>query len=91
MIDFELGQVLLTSGAVKTFEENPQTSALELLKRHMAGDWGDLCKDDAELNNEAVKVGDRIMSSYLIAPNCKIWIITEHDRSVTTLLLPSEY
>lgn len=87
---FQLGEVVATPGAVETMQRHnvePQT----LLQRHVTGDWGVLCKEDAQSNNDAVTYGDRIFSSYPIADNVRIWVITEWDRSVTTLLLPSEY
>ncbi|MBN8927619.1 MAG: hypothetical protein J0H19_13455, partial [Rhodospirillales bacterium] len=67
--------------------------------RHVSGDWGCVCDEDKALNDEAVELGNRILSAYPIDPakpcegfgdNC-LWIITERDRSVTTFLLPSEY
>ena len=61
-----------------------------LLAMHRYGYWGDLCQDDKESNDEAVKHGGRILSSYLVGIK-KVWVITEADRSVTTILLPSEY
>ena len=61
------------------------------LCRHLSGDWGDLCEDDKALNDEAVRVGDeRILSAYE-KDGKKIWIITESDRSTTTILFPDEY
>lgn len=61
------------------------------LCRHLSGDWGDLCEDDKALNDEAVRVGDeRILSAYE-KDGRKIWIITESDRSTTTILFPDEY
>lgn len=62
----------------------------EFLTRHQSGDWGDLHEGDKSLNDEALENGDRILSSYFVGEH-KLWIITEHDRSVTTLLLPDEY
>ncbi len=61
------------------------------LRRHLHGDWGDLDDDDRRSNDAALKSGDRLFSSYQVTPDLKLWIITEGDRSVTTLLLPSEY
>ena len=87
---FQLGEVVATPGAVAAMQEHnisPQT----LLQRHVTGDWGVVCKEDAKLNNDAVTYDNRILSNYPIASNTRIWIITEWDRSVTTLLLPSEY
>ena len=65
----------------------------ECLKRHVTGDWGEMCKEDAELNNAAMKQKEgRIHSSYIFPKTQeKIWIITESDRSYTTVLYPSEY
>lgn len=87
---FQLGEVVATPVAVETMQQHnvtPQT----LLQRHITGDWGVLCKEDAKSNADAVKQGERILSNYPIADNVRIWVITEWDRSVTTLLLPSEY
>ena len=94
---FPLGQVVATPGALNatsgTFE------LLGLLARHIQGDWGCIDPEDAEMNRRAVEAGDRIHSAYAIDPekpcagfgdNC-LWIITEADRSVTTILLPDEY
>jgi len=64
---------------------------LPYLRRHLRADWGDLDEPDRRLNNAALQSGDRLLSSYQIAPDLTLWIITEGDRSVTTLLLPSEY
>jgi hypothetical protein len=65
-------------------------SALALLSRHQRGDWGDLCKEDKQTNEQALATGERIFSSYQLA-TAKFWVITEADRSVTTILLPEEY
>lgn len=68
----------------------------DCLDRHLNGDWGDLCDEDKAMNDESVRMeneeemGWRLMSSYSI-DDIKIWIITEADRSSTTILLPSEY
>ena len=64
---------------------------LPYLRRHLTGDWGDICEDDRRLNEQALKNGNRLLSVYEVTPDLTIWIITEHDRSVTTVLLPSEY
>jgi hypothetical protein len=61
------------------------------LIRHHCGDWGDLCDEDIARNNSALRLGSRLFSPYQIAENIKIWVITEADRSVTTLLLPHDY
>lgn len=62
-------------------------------KRYMNGDWGEMCQEDQKINNQAVEMGEgRIHGSYIYKPtNEKIWIVTERDRSVTTVLYPSEH
>lgn len=93
---FELGQVVATPGAIELIEaqatDKEQQGALmvRLLRRHVSGDWGDLDAEDVASNNDAVESGYRILSSYRIGDG-KIWIITEADRSATTLLLPEDY
>jgi len=87
---FLLGRIVATPGALAIFHENVEASFNHYIYRHLSGDWGDLCKEDNLANNEAYLHGGRILSAYFIGEN-KIWIITEADRSVTTILLPSEY
>ncbi len=87
---FTLGRVLGTPGAIKALDE-AQISPIALLRRHTAGDWGELDEEDKELNSQAVKEGTRILSSYMLPAGVKVWLITEWDRSATTFLLPSEY
>jgi len=62
----------------------------DYLARHATGDWGDLCAFDRRQNERALRVGERIFSSYE-SPAGKVWIITEADRSITTILLPEDY
>lgn len=96
---FTPGQIVATPAALHLLAQT-QTSALSLLKRHLHGDWGDVCAEDAKANELALTQQTRIISSYAIPlpPNKsnqptsgKIWIITEADRSITTFLLPREY
>lgn len=87
---FPPGQIVMTPGAVRLLDETNQ-SPLKFLSRHLRGDWGDLCHEDKAENELSLKLGFRVMSSYLINDREKLWIITEADRSVTTLLLPEEY
>lgn len=92
-IGFELGQVLATPGALQALAEAYQQPAT-FLRRHLRNDWGDLSESDKRLNDRAVRSGeDRIFSSYHLdeTGDNKIWIITEWDRSATTILLPEEY
>jgi hypothetical protein len=63
----------------------------EFLLRHRHGDWGDLDPEDRRANERALRLGDRLLSSYRTRLDAKLWIITEWDRSATTLLLPEEY
>jgi hypothetical protein len=89
----ELGQVVATPGALRALETadaGPFTGLL-LLARHQAGDWGNVDAEDRSANDRAVTTGDRILSAYVLDDGTKLWIITERDRSVTTILLPEEY
>ena len=87
---FELGQVVATQGAIDALEKVNQ-SATEFINRHVVLDAGELDEEDQRTNEDAVENGGRILSSYLLKDDTKLWIITEADRSATTLLLPSEY
>ena len=87
---FPLGQVVATPGALDALVDAGQTP-LEFLVRHVSGDWGELCAEDRLQNDMAVREGYRILSAYKTSKGTKIWVITEWDRSVTTLLLPAEY
>ncbi len=98
---FPLGKVVATPGALELLART-NTTPLELLARHVCGDWGDLGADDARENDFSLQNGLRLLSAYKLPPPPSdtsaaagtpeaIWIITERDRSVTTLLLPEEY
>tara|TARA_R110001592_G_scaffold192463_1_gene439229 strand:- start:558 stop:863 length:306 start_codon:yes stop_codon:yes gene_type:complete len=93
---FKLGQIVATPGALEAFERN-NTSGREYLGRHLTGDWGVISDEDGYLNDMAIKDGSRILSSYLLPDETKIWIITDaeidtdHNRQATTFLLPEEY
>jgi hypothetical protein len=84
-----LGRVVATPGALKLLTE-AREHPFNYLARHATGDWEDLCAFDRRQNEIALRDGYRILSSYN-APAGRIWIITEADRSVTTILLPEEY
>ncbi|WIG71436.1 type I restriction endonuclease subunit M (plasmid) [Photobacterium damselae] len=88
-IAFDLGVIVATRG-VDAFIDGNYVALIPLLNRHINCDWGDCPKEDAISNNWATHKGNRIHSSYELNGE-KIWIITEHDRSVTTILFPSEY
>ena len=88
---FSPGQVVMTTGVYELVRQG-RLNPTPYLLRHLHGDWGDLSDDDRRLNDAALASGeDRLFSSYQVMPDLKLWIITEWDRSVTTLLLPSEY
>ena len=87
---FPAGQIVATPGALALLEQ-ANRSPMEFLSRHLRGDWGDLCEDDKIENELSLRQGFRLMSSYVVNDKEKLWIITEADRSTTTLLLPSEY
>jgi hypothetical protein len=87
---FALGRLVATPGTLELLTRTKQTP-LEFLARHSRGDWGECCPEDASENDFSVKAGFRIFSVYRTRNGEKLWVITEADRSVTTLLLPSEY
>lgn len=87
---FSLGQTVATPGAIQALSEANMTG-LELVARHVTGDWGDLAEEDKDENELALVERLRILSAYILSTGTKVWVITEADRSATTLLLPSEY
>lgn len=95
-VRFQLGHVVVTPGALESVRLAGQ-SVSDFLSRHRRGDWGDLGLTDAKLNDEAVAHEDneelrtRVLSAYRTALNDRLWIISEADRSASTILLPEEY
>jgi hypothetical protein len=92
---FPLGQIVATPGALEALAEAGQ-SAVEFLAQHARGDWGEVCAEDRQLNDDAVRDGSRLLSAYRTKLNLKLWIITEAaddqgHRAATTILLPDEY
>jgi len=85
-----LGQTLATPGALAALTE-ANASPLTYLRRHVTGDWGDLGEEDRQANEQALLYGARLFSAYTLSTATRLWIITEADRSSTTLLLPEEY
>jgi hypothetical protein len=85
---FNLGQLVATLGVLEVVTHDEIMSALS---RHLRGDWGDLDADDKQANDVALNEDSRLLSAYHTADGTKFWIITEADRSATTVLLPSEY
>ena len=87
---FALGQTFITPGAEEALQIAGQT-AIEFLRRHMSCDWGELSDDDVRENEFSLEKGFRLLSNYQTGKGQQLWIITEADRSSTTVLLPSEY
>jgi hypothetical protein len=87
---FMLGHVVATPGALMAFTE-AKDSIRTYLSRHATGDWGDVSSEDASENELSLLAGFRLLSAYRIKDGTRIWIITEADRSATTILLPEEY
>ena len=86
---FDMGQIVVTPGAsygLHLIERHP----VQLLARHATGDWGRLPEQDIEENERSLKHGYRLFSAYDVE-DARFYVITEHDRSVTTVLLPEEY
>ncbi|WP_240613694.1 hypothetical protein [Pueribacillus theae] len=84
----ELGQVVLTKNAADKLK---QEEVRDVLNRYINKDWGELDKEDWEANDHALENNGRILASYSLDENRKVWIITEWDRSATTILLPEDY
>ena len=85
---FEIGRLLITPGALQKISPK---EVKESVRRHQTGDWGEVCEDDGALNDWAMKNSERMLSAYRSSTGERFWVITEADRSVTTILLPSEY
>lgn len=89
-IQFSTGQIVATPGALRLLEQH-RILPSQLLERHIRGDFGVVPPEDVEVNRAAIEHGDgRILSSYPVGDD-RVWIISEWDRSLTTLLLPDEY
>jgi hypothetical protein len=87
VVRFTLGQVAITANASLRLSTEEVITALS---RHASGDWGDLCPEDTLANDQALNDGDRLFSAYGQGGE-RLWVITEADRSVTTVLLPEDY
>lgn len=85
---FPLGVLVQTQGSLETVCERDAAQAIARYVRH---DWGECCPEDARANDEALATGGRLLGVYRTAKCAKFWIITEADRSTTTVLLPAEY
>ncbi len=87
---FSLGRTVATPGALDALTDAGEGPAY-YLDRHINGDWGDVPPEDVRENELSLKEGFRILSAYTLSTGVKIWLITEADRSSTTILLPEEY
>ena len=87
-IKFQPGTVVCTLGAS---EAAPRSELLALVNRHLAGDWGDVCEEDAKANEDALQWGNRVLSSYTATSGDKLWVETTADRSSTCVMLPGDY
>lgn len=85
---FPMGRIVMTKGVQKSITAEETLTAI---LRHSQGDWGTLCEEDRVANEEALVQQLRLFSVYHAMDGTKFWIITEHDRSYTTILLPNEY
>lgn len=93
---FDIGQVVMICGVADRAADSATYAFLvqKALQMHREGSWGDVCDEDWESNQNALSDGGRLFSVYIMSeldPEDKIWIITEEDRSTTTVLLPEEY
>lgn len=95
---FQLGQLVSTPGALRAMAEctKGEQVVTNLIARHVSGDWGEIAEGDEGLNDKALESGDRLLSVYSVTNEesgqpVKLWVITEADRSATTVLLPEEY
>ena len=86
--EFRMGRLVVTAGAIIALTPDDIARAIA---RHVDGDWGDLDTHDWKRNDESLEHGGRLFSQYFAQDGTKFWIITECDRSVTTILLPGEY
>jgi hypothetical protein len=89
MAPLPLGRVVASPGALRALSDAGE-HPLSYIVRHASGDWGDLCAFDRRENGLALRHGYRVLSSYAVGEG-RVWVITEADRSVTTILLPDEY
>ncbi len=85
---FPLGRTVITPNALQALAAD---EVLQALARHQCGDWGAVCEDDRAENEQSLKEGFRLLSAYHAKDGRKFWVITEADRSATTVLLPEDY
>lgn len=87
---FPLGRTVATPAALEAIADSGQEPAF-FLDKHVQGDWGDVDSEDRQANENALAEGERLLSAYRTLKGTRLWIITEADRSATTILLPDEY
>nr|WP_243899462.1 hypothetical protein [Burkholderia pseudomallei] len=87
---FKLGRIFATPAALEAIAD-AHVSIIDLLIRHMRGDWGDLSESDRQQNELSIDAGLRLLSSYVLPDGQTVWVITAWDRSSTTFLLPGDY
>ncbi|MDN7437495.1 hypothetical protein QZN62_30445 [Burkholderia multivorans] len=87
---FKLGRIFATPAALEAIAD-AHVSIIDLLIRHVRGDWGDLSESDRQQNELSIDAGLRLLSSYVLPGGQTVWVITEWDRSSTTFLLPGDY
>lgn len=87
-LPLSLGRTVITTNAQNVLTDSDIDNALN---RHQFGDWGELCEEDKQVNEDALKDGDRILSVYISSGGKRFWVITEADRSCTTVLMPEDY
>ena len=85
---FALGRLMTTPAALDVIT---QSDIVRAIGRHAIGEWGDVCPEDKQANDDALKTGGRLFSVYNAVNGTKFWVITEADRSTTTVLLPGDY
>ncbi len=89
-VKFSPGSLYATPGVLEAFGASGDDLTAYLV-RHLAGDWGEVGKEDWNANEESLRIGERLLSAYSMTNGTRFWIITERDRSYTTFLLPEEY
>lgn len=87
---FKLGRIVATPGALEALSK-ANTTAWQLISRHVVGDFGEVDAEDRQSNLQAIQDDSRILSAYTLSTGTKLWIITEADRSSSCVLLPEEY
>ena len=88
LLPVPLGQIVATPAALGALA---QPDIVAAIRRHASGDWGEVDADDRAANDEALRDGTRLLSAYTSVNGTRFWVITEADRSVTTVLLPDDY